>query len=283
MAKDDSQKIRDEENLTNHITENEPESEEEKPLLPRKRKIVKNVQLPIVFGIFLAVLITAVVWSLFFNQTITGTWYYINNGEYTETFDSPTESSDEPEEIVHEYTQRVCYEFNEGGECIVTLGTMSVMGQYDLYSTDDSHMLTAAVIYQSTPPLYGSYNYKVEGNAFTGKKLIISAAGSDEEITLQEGKGENPLTPYEDFKGDDRLVGTWRDDDVGVDYTFTADGYFTRSSDDGLSIEHAYTVIDDGAIMTKYFGDSEQNYSYTYSFDDNNNLSINGEALTKVK
>lgn len=283
MAKDDSKKITaDKKNLTDSITE-ETAAEEEKPLLPRKRKIVKNVRLPIVFGIFLAALITALTWKLFFNQTITGTWYYINDGEYTETFDSPTESSDEPEEVTHSYTQRVCYEFNDNGECIVTLGTMSVVGQYDLYSTDDSRMFTAAVIYQYTPLLYGSYNYRIEGNSFTKKKLVISAAGSDEELTLQEGEGESPLKPYDDFKGDDRLKGTWRDDDVGVEYEFTADGYFTRRSDDGLIIEHTYSVIDDGVIMTKYFGDTEQNYSYTYSFDDDNNLSINGTALKKIE
>lgn len=274
MAKDDSTKITDEENLS--------ESQEEKIILPRRRKIVKNVQLPIVFGIFLAALITIVTWQLFFNQTINGKWYYISNGEYTETYDSPTESSDEPEEATHKYTQRVVYEFNEGGECIVTLGTMSVVGQYDLYSTTDSRMFTAAVIYQYTPILYGSYNYRVEGNVFTGKKLVISAVDSDEEITLEEGEGESPLEPYEDFKGDNRLVGKWRDEELGIEYEFTSDGYFTRSNDDGLVIEHTYSIIEDGVIMTTYFGDSKQNYSYVYEFDDDNNLSINGSLLTKL-
>lgn len=282
MAKNNSKKATAEENLTDSITE-EKTAEEKKTLSPRKRKIVKNIQLPIVFGIFLAAFITAVVWNSFFNQTITGKWYFINSGEYTETLDTPTESSDEPSEIVQEYTQRVCYEFNDNGECIVTLGTMSVVGQYDVYATSDSRMFTAAVIYQYTPLLYGSYNYRVEGNSFTGKKLIISASGSDEEITLEEGEGESPLKPSDDFKDDDRLKGTWRNDDVGVEYTFTPDGYFTRSSDDGLIIEHTYTVIDEGVIMTTYFGDTQQNYSYVYEFDDNNNLSIGGTVLTKVE
>lgn len=283
LDKDDSKKNKLEENLNDDSANLQTGTDEkENIILPRKRNIVKNTQLSIVFGVFLAAFITAITWSLFFNQSVIGKWYYINNGEYTETFDSPTGTSDEPEIITQEYTQRVCYEFKENGECVVTLGTMSVVGQYNLYSADESKMLTAAVAYQYTPLLYGSYTYEIKGNALTGKKLIISASGSEEELVLEEGEGENPLEKFRDFKGDDRLTGTWRDDDIGIEYKFTSDGYFTRSSDDGLIIEHTYTIIDDGVIMAKYFGDDEQNYSYNYSFDADNNLIINDTVLKKI-
>lgn len=281
LAKDNSDNIKDSEN-NNSLESQENSVDKKTEVLPRKRKIVKNVRLPIILSVFLAAFITAVVWGLFFNQSIIGKWYYIQNGEYTETFDSPEESADEPESVTQKYTQRVCYEFTEDGECIVTLGTMSVSGDYNLYSTEGNNMFTASVAYQYTPLLYGSYNYNIKGNAFTKKTLVIYSSDSDDELVLEEGEGENPLEKYDDFKGDDKIVGTWRDDDQGVEYKFTNDGYFTRSGDDGFVIEHVYTVFEDGVLMTKYYGDAEQNYSYTYSFDADNNLILNGTTLKKI-
>lgn len=282
MEKNDSQKDEDIKEAYDNM-ESESPDEQVKTVLPRKRKIIKNVRMPIMILIVLAAFLTAVVWKLFFDQTLIGKWYYIDNGSYTESFDLPVESTDAPDEITHDYTQRVCYEFTDDGECIVTLGTMSVKGSYSLYSTDSSNMFTAFVSYQETSLLYGSYHFKITGNAFKEKQLILSTPQSDEELVLKEGEGESPLRKFDDFKGDDKLVGTWYDETNDITYEFTSDGYFTRSSGDGLSIEHTYTIFEDGVLLTRYYSDTEQSFSYMYTFDADHNLVINDETLKKIK
>ncbi len=282
MEKNDSQMNEDIKDVEDNKESDAPE-EQIKTVLPRKRKITKNVRLPIMIIIVLAAFLTAVVWTLFFDQTLIGKWYYIEDGSYTESFDLPTESTDTPDSVTHNFTQRVCYEFTDDGQCIVTLGTMSVKGTYNLYSTDNSNMFTALVSYKDTSLLYGSYHFKITGNAFKEKKLILSTQKSNEELVLTEGEGENPLRKFDDFKGDDKIVGTWYDETNDITYEFTSDGYFTRSSGDGLSIEHTYTIFEDGVILTRYYSDSEQSFSYMYKFDADNNLVIDDNTLKKIK
>ena len=261
-------------------------NEQAKIILPRKRKITKNVRFPIMLAIFLTAFLTGIVWKLFFNQSLIGSWYYIEDGEYTETFDLPKDidsTTDAPDKVVHNYSQRVCYEFTDRGECIITLGTMSVKGSYNLYSTDNSNMFTAVVSYQGTSLLYGSYHFKITGNTFSEKQLTLSTPKSDEEIVLKEGRGESPLKKFDNYKGDEKLVGTWYDKSSDTEYQFTSDGYFNRRSGDGLSIEHTYTIYDEDIILARYYSDTEQSFSYKYSFDDDNNLVLNGETLEKIK
>ncbi len=255
-------------------------SEKEKPVLPRRRKIVKNVQLPVVLGVFAAALLSIVVWKLFFDQSIVGQWNYILDGEYTETLDSPVESEDVAS-VTHSYSQRVCYDFREDGVCAVTLGTTTVEGQYDLYSAQDSNVLSAAVIYQYTPLLYGSFDYKIKGNVFTGKKLVLSDMyGND--LELEPGEGENPLEAYENFEIVDELVGTWRDEEYGITYEFGSDGFLTSSTDDGLVVEYAYTKFDDGIILVKCYSDTEQADTYSYDLEGDRKY-INGAIVEKIK
>lgn len=258
----------------------EKTAKEEKPILPRKRKIVKNVQLPITFGIVLAAFLTLFVWKAFFNTSIVGTWYYIHDGEYTETLNNPSETGDTAEHT-NSYSQRVVYEFNEDGSCTVTLGTMSIMGPYSTYQTEDGNVLSASVYYQYTPLLYGSYSYAVTGNIFTGRTLTIFDSEGEEDVRLKSGEGKNPLTRYEDEQLDERLTGRWKDSEYEEYFTFTDDGHMIIEVENQLKIDHVYTVFDEGVLMTKYYADTEQTYSYNYSFDDGV-LIFNGNKMEKV-
>ncbi len=256
-------------------------SREEKPLLPRKRKIVKNNQLPITIGIVVAILLALFVWKAFFNNSLTGQWFYVHDGQYTETLDNPIETGDSIENI-NKYSQRVVYEFTDDGKCSVTLGTMSVMGGYSTYQTENGSILSANVYYQYMPLLYGSYKYDLSGNMFTGRKLTIFGNNDDSNILLKQGEGHNPLKRYDDEKLDDRLTGKWKDPDYEQYYTFTKDGHFIMEIEGHLRIDHVYTVFDEGILKTKYYADTEQTYTYNYSFDDGE-LTFNGIKLIKVE
>lgn len=284
MAKNFSDENENEKNIDEQSeTENAVDTaKEEKPILPRKRKIVKNVQLPIVLAIFAVALLSVIVWKMFFDQSIVGEWYYIAEGEYVETLDSPIESEDEAS-ITHQYSQRVVYDFREDGVCVVTLGTTSVEGSYDLYSSADGNVLSAYVVYQYTPLLYGSFNYKVTGNVFTGRKLVLSDVyGEGYELVLEPGEGESPLEAYEDVEIEERLIGTWRDENYGITFEIKSDGFMVCSTDDGLIIEYAYTKFEEGTLLLKSYGDSEQAQTYTYSFDGDKTY-INGSEVNKIK
>ena len=261
--------------LADSVTENE------KPLLPRKRKIVKNNQLAISLCLVIVALAVLFVWKAFFNHSLTGKWYYVHDGEYSETLDDPVASND-PIEQVTNFTQRVVYEFDDDGTCSVTLGTMSVTGGYSTYQTEDGTVLSASVYYQYMPLLYGSYKYDITGNIFTGRKLIIHGTDSSSDIVLEQGEGQNPLKRYEDEKLDERLTGKWKDPEFEQYYTFTNDGHMIIEIEGRLRIDHVYTVFDDGLLLTKYYADTEQTYSYSYSFDDGD-LSINGTKLMKIE
>ncbi len=274
----------DNENEENDLKTSDEELESElksseKTILPRKRKIVKNIRLPFVIFIFAAALLTVVIWKCFFNQSVIGSWYYIAEGEHIETYDAP-ESSDEPESVSTSYSQRVCYTFGEDGSCKVTLGTTTVEGSYSIYSIQGGNIIAPMVVYQYTPVFYGTFDYEVTGNIFTGRKLLIHD-DYGETLELEPGEGENPLSQMENFIAEEQLVGTWRDEEYGLTYTFTEDGFLTSKSDDGLTVEYAYTKFDDGYLIVKCYGNGEQADYYTYEFTDNKTY-INGSLVEKV-
>ena len=261
--------------------ESEAADAAEKPLMPRKRKIIKNNQLAVSFCIVLVIMASLFVWKSFFNQSLTGKWFYIHNGTTSETLDDPIASNDSIEQV-NDYSQRVVYEFTDDGVCSVTLGTLSVRGTYSTYQTEEGNVLSANVYYQSFPLFYGSYKYDLSGNIFTGRKLTIYGSESEYDIVLEPGEGANPLERYEEEKLDERLTGKWKDAEFDQYYTFTDDGHMIINIEDRLSIDSVYTVFDDGLLLTKYYADTEQTYSYNYTFE-NDELTLNGNKLVRVE
>ncbi len=252
----------------------------EKPILPRKRAITRNVQLPVAIAIVAAALLFLFVWKSFFDQTIIGQWHLDVEGSYESTADN-AESEDTAQV---DYSQRLGYEFTEDGDCIVTLGSMTVNGSYQLASTSElGNVMSAQVLFDNSPIFYGTFSYKVRGNAFTGRRIeIIDAYDSSAEVmVLEEGGVEDPLTPYDEPQLDDKLVGTWNGEDSGTTYEFTKDGFVTRTSIYGLTVRQAYTVMDGGFLLMKYVADTEESYTSAYEFD-GNDLVIDGEIFKKI-
>jgi len=254
-----------------------------KPILPRKRKIVKNNQLIIVFCITVAAVLTAVIWSVFFNRDITGTWYYVHTGEYTDSSDVPSNGEIQSESVTHTYTQQVSYNFDDDGVCTVSLGSMSVKGPYQLLSLGSDPTMSVGVYYESTPLLYGNYHYKISGNLFTGRKITLFSDNSDDsQLVLERGEGSFSLERFENEKLDERLYGRWKNPEFSEYFTFKDDGHMIIEIDNTIVIDHVYTVMDEGILLTKYETDSQQSFSYSYSFDDDGNFILNGAVMEKA-
>lgn len=251
-----------------------PVSEDGEQVKPRKRKITKNIQLYVTICIAAAALVFLLGWRLFFNQSIIGTWNYTIDS--TETPDSAA-TADEATA-----GQRVCYEFTEGGECRVTLGTMTAVGDYQLSSDkEEGNLVTISVFYNYSPILYGMYSYETTGNAFTGRTLLLNNVYYEEKLELESGEGEYPIAPFTDAKLDERLNGRWYDAENDIIYTFSSDGKMIRETGDGLTVEHYYTIMDEGTILARYASSNEENQTYLYEFNDGK-LTIDGFDVTKM-
>lgn len=257
---------------------------EEKPVLPRKRKIVKNNQLLVSACITGAVLLILLVWKLFFDQGVLGQWHYEVELPL-ETSDTADMAAAENAETSDQATavRSIVYDFQKNGTCKVTYGTMSVIGTYQVASTEDmGNIISANVYYGYSPVFYGTYKYTVKGNIFTGKTLVLENAYYDDDVqTFEKGKAKELLTPYADKKLDERLTGKWYDSENDITFEFTNDGEMYRSSSDGMTVRHLYTIMQDNIIMTKYFNETEETYTYGYEFQ-GDDLYIDGFVMKKL-
>ena len=272
------------EETTKENTDQKEEIKKEKPILPRKRLITKNIQLYASAGVMLFVLLALLVWKMFFDQSIFGKWHFTMEGEYSADYEY-VETPDSAEETeMQEYSQLVVYEFTKDGECNVTLGSMTVKGGYGLASTEEyGNVLTVSVYYGSNPILYGTYAYKIEGNVFTGKKLVLTDAYDEEEEpqVLEKGEGDDVLSPFENPQLDSKLNGTWYDSTNDITYEFKSNGEMIRTMSDSFSVRHYYTIMQDNVILVKFMSDSEQNETYGYEFIDDT-LYIDQYELVKL-
>ena len=252
---------------SDNFSESEP-----KPVLPRKRKITKNIQLIVSASITGAALLFIIIWGLFFNQSIVGVWNYeIFPEETSDTADETASTSDEPVS-----PEIISYEFKSDGVCIASYGTISYEGTYSLASTEAYGNVVAVSVLSDT------FAYEVKGNAFTGRRLELkSLYYDDDDMTLKKGRPKDPLTPFENPVLDDRLIGKWYDSENEITYEFTKDGEFYRSTSDGYTVRHIYSTMDSNQIVAKYYGEFEDTHTFSYAFE-NDMLYIDGYIASKI-
>ena len=270
--------------------------EEKAKQKPRRRKIVRNCSLLVSAIIVVLAVLTVFVWRFFFDQSVTGSWYYIDVADIVETYDAPAdddaaETADTVQENIVTYEERVSYKFNDDGTCSATVGTVTIPGSYYIAADEDGNLvICASIVYNYMPLLYGNYPYKVEGNVLTGRQLVMYDENGEELYRLDSGEGESPLEPFDDFATDEELLGEWRSDEMGATYRFDEDGRMYLTGDEGMEYEMEYTIMDGdsedtsteyGVILCKFESRGEQSYSYTYSITDGV-LSLNGIELTRI-
>lgn len=283
-------------NDNNEKNETIKKTEKKKEIKPRKRLITKNIQLFATAGVFLFFLVFLLGWKMFFDQSPLGAWNMVMDGEYIETKDIAEAMEDESDKdnivaetgdlayISRKYSQHASYEFDDSGVCKVTIGSATGEGIFDIASTEDfGNVISIAVSYGENPILYGTYKYNIEGNIFTGKKLVLENIDVENDVMeLDKGKGKSPLKPFNDPVLDDDLVGTWYDTTNGISYKFTKKGEMYRIMSDTLTIKHYYTLLSENMFVARYVTDNEQTDTYTYYFDKEGNLFIDDYPMNKI-
>lgn len=242
----------------NIVTETEAE---QKPVKVKKKRLL-NTPIIIAICIVAVSVLSFLVYDIFFNTSIYGTW----------TFDSTTVSTDD--EINTAY-----YIFKNDGTASVTCGNVTFNGTITMSSEDN----TKAVI--SIPNFIGEqeYNIAVTGNKLSTRHLILSSESVTGSFTSADEK-KVAVEKIKDFVIDNEIIGEWSDDYYGMSCTFREDGTVIINQSDVMIVEAAYsTDKENNKITLKYQMAKQIDDEWSYGYDKKNDtLVLNGLGLKRV-
>ncbi len=182
-----------------------------------------------------------------------------------------------------------------------TIGTITSKGTYEITKNAEgksaiSMTLTDLITSYNFLP-YGEYDLSVSGNAFTGRKLVMSTS-QDESATIEMESASYTapeITRENEFTVKEDIVGTWEFSQTGYDlsYTFTQDGkvqyneYVTQTNPyTGMEMTIDYTIngiydVTDNTITIHFIYTKDSSMDIVYSLE-NNTMYINGFPFTKA-
>lgn len=279
-------------NIRADTSESVDNNETDSPILnkPKDRKKTNKFRAPILIAFMLLLLsiIFFVIWTLFFNKAINGTWKYsiVINDENTKT----------------EYNYALSFEDN--GVCRYTLGGTTYTGKYRSKYENGKHKLNLVFTMVGTEVYNNNLTYDVSGNIFTGRQLYLTDIdgmilppddmSNGEETSLEfksklanskEEKGTryyilpfeaiDNVTPqikkFENFKTDEKLTGIWYEANelsgYGYTFTFNSDGTYEINYSD-VSYSGGYSAENGNCDYNLISLDgTESKESFKYSFD----------------
>ena len=220
------------------------------PVAVKKKK--GFIQLPIIISLAILVLVALgfLVFKIFFNTSVVGTWTV----KVTATADEATTASDA--------TAKNYYTFEDDGTASINLGTMKMVGTYSLEEKDGTRTIDISI----PSALEGSFEYKVSGNEIGGRTLTLTDTSYGQSIDLESTKLVIPeIKPDADFKPSENLTGKWTYDDgyYKMSYELRQDGTATVSQSDILFANGVYNYTDN-KITIKYFTNQEVTMELNY-------------------
>ena len=234
---------------------------EQKPVKVKKKRLL-NTPIIIAICIVAVSVLSFLVYDIFFNTSIYGTW----------TFDSTAVSTDD--EVNTAY-----YNFKNDGTASVKCGNVTFNGTITMSSEDN----TKATI--SIPNFIGEqeYNIAVTGNKLSTRHLILSSESATGSFTSADEK-KVAVEKIKDFVIDNEIIGEWSDDYYGMSCTFREDGTVIINQSDVMIVEAAYsTDKENNKITLKYQMAKEINDEWSYGYDKKNDtLVLNGLGLKRV-
>ena len=228
------------------------------------------LQLPVIISLAILVLVALgfLVFKVFFNTSIVGTWTVKD----TATADEATTATSD--EVAKNY-----YTFEDDGTASIHLGTMKMIGTYSLSTSEEG---TRTVDISIPSALEGSFEYDVTGNEITGRTLTLTDTYYGQSIDLESTKLVIPkMKPDDDFKPSEKLTGKWTYDDgyYKMSYELREDGTATVSQSDILFADGVYNYTD-STITIKYYTNQEVTMELNYEFADNS-IIIDGIQFMK--
>lgn len=285
------------ETASSEAEETQPtEIEAETEAAPKEKSGILMKPIFIAACIVVCAVIAVLVLRLFFNSSIEGTWHYVREVQVM----ANDASADEPYETIS-----VDYYFNFGKDNTVTatLGTVTSKGTYEIYKNDDGKSvitmdLTDLITSYSFLP-YSEYELNVSGNAFTGRKITMTAQTNDQsEPSVFEFESSSYTAPEVkregEFKLNEGVVGTWvyNQDNYNLVYEFKNDGtasyheqvnqvniYTGSVMNIDYTLDGLYNVTDD-TITVYYYYTKDSSMDISYKLDEDT-LYINGYPFTK--
>ena len=130
--------------------------------------------------------------------------------------------------------------------------------------------------------MQGAFQYEVSGNVFSGRTLVLTDTYYGQNYEFESANLVIPeLKPEDNFKADEKLVGTWTYDDGynKLSYEFRKDGTASINQMDMLFAEGVYSFTDE-KIVIKYMAYDESEMVINYMFD-KDKLIIDGYMFVK--
>ena len=255
----------------------------------QKKKKVLMTPIVVSLCIVICAAVAALTIGVFFNKSIEGSWYLSET--YTpQTYANSTEDEPDAETMILDRY----FVFEGNGKLLIKSGNETSVGSYTCHTgtEDDNAEGKPVVDIDVIDPLYnqlvsGSYIVDVEGNIFTGKKLMLTSVLDEASVLEMESKEHTKpeLKRDGEFKSDDKIVGKWINtmDGFGVTYTimyeFNADGTFLieniTSVPDSLGDGTTDYIIDfdgiynceNGTVTLQYFVVTDQEQEISYQVD----------------
>lgn len=237
------------------------------PVAVKKKK--SFIQLPIIISLAIIVLVALgfLVFKVFFNTSVVGTWTVKDSA----TADEATTAS---EEIAKNY-----YTFDDDGTASIHLGTMKMIGTYSLSTSEDG---TRTIDISIPQALEGTFEYEVTGNELAGRTLTLTDTYYGQSIDLESSKIIIPeMKPDDDFKPSDKLSAKWTYDDgyYKMSYELRENGTATVSQSDILFADGVYNYTD-STITIKYYTNQEVTMELNYELKDDS-IIIDGIQFMK--
>lgn len=228
------------------------------------------IQLPVIISLAILILVALgfLVFKVFFNTSVVGTWTV-----------KITASADEATTATADEAAKNYYTFEDDGTASIHLGSMRMMGTYSLNTSDEG---TKTIDISIPSALEGSFEYTVTGNEIAGRTLTLKDTYYGQSIDLESAKLVIPeLKPDAGFKPNDKLTGKWVYDDgyYKMSYELNDDGTATVNQSDILFADGVYNYTDN-TITIKYFTNQESVMELNYELKDNS-IIINGIQFKK--
>lgn len=238
------------------------------PVAVKKKK--GFIQLPVIISLAILILVALgfLVFKVFFNTSIVGTWTVKD----TATADEATTATSD--EVAKNY-----YTFDDDGTASIHLGTMKMIGTYSLETSEEG---TRSIEISIPSALEGTFEYEVTGNEITGRTLTLKDTYYGQSIDLESTKLVIPeIKPDADFKPSDKLTAKWTYDDgyYKMSYELREDGTATVSQSDILFADGVYNYTD-STITIKYYTNQEVTMELNYELADNS-IIIDGIQFVK--
>ncbi|MCQ4021650.1 MULTISPECIES: DUF5640 domain-containing protein [unclassified Ruminococcus] len=206
----------------------------------------------------LVAIVVGVVFLLFFNTSVAGTYVIETEGDTAEI--------------------QTYFILGDDGKLTQRSGSIELEGTYQITNEDNESKINLSI-----PANYVNvtYNYKIEGNKLTGMKLIMSDDRGNSLIFAPATYVETTVEPIENAQLDSKLVGNWEDTEgYGLRYIFN-DDYSLVMSGNGMNIYGCYSA-ENGNIKIKYYADTLREDTATYSFDGDKLVLNESVTFTKV-